>query len=729
MPTLPDAYSAVGVVTPQSDRPIASYQGGQVGQAIEQAGVQGAKVADEMQDTQDKLDDGFARSHLTTKMIQFAKEDENNPDIAGAPQRWNDNLAAATQEAAGMFSRPQTAKLFTARAGLDTASLYSGFLQNVDTKRRDQGVASVLNAGEQESRNFVDAPDPNTQASVAARYGSILDNAASSGLITATEAEKQKKEWHATTADALIQQKLWSGDIDGAKKFYEANKTYLPMGTQMQLERAMHTEGMRVTGSSNADAILSGGDLPASTSGPTSSINPYNLGNVKTPQGAASNTAQFAQPASPADGVTLTANTLRNGYQGLTLQQIGAKWAPSSENNTSDWVKNVSAGSGISPSTVPNLDDPATLKNLLTGIATAEKSPQDRLRFTDDVLTQGISDSLAGKQPQTSEAAAPPTGKPVSFQPGASPVQTLINLDKAYPDALNRAMAIPNIDERSATISALEQRHTIYKAAADAWKTEIQSQVGKLSMDPNFTSVDQIPQEIKAKLVDSPTSIEFLQKAANYNLERGSGASTKDMREYGTGFYDAFKSIHAPSTDPGRITDITQLQARVGPKGDLTMAGYDKLSKELAGKNTPDGEAEGMMKKQFLANAKGQITGSDEANGFKDPRGDELFLKFMAHALPAYEQGKAQGKSAIQLLNPDSPDYIGKGIPSFKRPLNERIADMTQDLGGVAGQRTAESIFADIRSGKITKDQGKAEGIKLGLFADKPNSPPVPRPE
>lgn len=130
----------------------------------------------------------------------------------------------------------------------------------------------------------------------------------------------------------------------------------------------------------------------------------YNIGNVKTASGATNDTSDFQKVSSPTDGVTLAANTLRDGYQGLTLSQIGAKWAPSSENNTNDWVKNVSTSSGISPDTVPNLNDPATLQGLIRGIGTAEKSPTDRANFTNDIISQGVANSLSGAKPTMANA-------------------------------------------------------------------------------------------------------------------------------------------------------------------------------------------------------------------------------------------------------------------------------------------------------------------------------------
>jgi hypothetical protein len=89
-------------------------------------------------------------------------------------------------------------------------------------------------------------------------------------------------------------------------------------------------------------------------------------------------------------------------------------------------------------------------------------------------------------------------------------------------------------------------------------------------------------------------------------------ANSKADKTYGPGFYETYKMVHLPEGTPGRITDPSQLYARVGPNGDLTVAGVDKLVNEIQSRKTPEGVAESEMKKQFLANAKGQISGSDE---------------------------------------------------------------------------------------------------------------------
>jgi muramidase (phage lysozyme) len=220
----------------------------------------------------------------------------------------------------------------------------------------------------------------------------------------------------------------------------------------------------------------------------------------------------------------------------------------------------------------------------------------------------------------------------------------------------------------------------------------------------------------------------------------------KPEHTYGPAFYDMYRRVHAAPDDPQRITDPGELYGHVGPNGDLTVAGVDKLASEIQGRKTPEGFAEGEMKLQFLKNARAQITGTDEGLHIRDPKGDQLYQKFMTQALPAYEAARKQGKSAADLLNPDSPSYVGKSIATFRRPMDQWFSDMVHDqpAGSAAGTapghpaaaapfdpKSVKSLDETVRlyrSGQITKQQADALAIERGWGFRKPpaEQPQVP---
>lgn len=190
-----------------------------------------------------------------------------------------------------------------------------------------------------------------------------------------------------------------------AMELYKERKDAIPKDAQVRIETSLTP---RVVNAHAADAVGSTINLanqdhrylllnpPQQSSAGSYS---YNMGNVKTSRGSQEGIAEFVNPATPVDGAILAANNLRKNYVGLSLGAIGNKWAPAAENKTSDWVNNVSKVSGIAVDEVPDLNNPEVLGRLLKGIATAEKSPEDRANFTDEVIAQAAQSSISGKEP------------------------------------------------------------------------------------------------------------------------------------------------------------------------------------------------------------------------------------------------------------------------------------------------------------------------------------------
>jgi muramidase (phage lysozyme) len=213
-------------------------------------------------------------------------------------------------------------------------------------------------------------------------------------------------------------------------------------------------------------------------------------------------------------------------------------------------------------------------------------------------------------------------------------------------------------------------------------------------------------------------------------LEKATGTE-KTERTYGAGFYDVYRRVHLPESDPDRVTDQSQLYSHVGPQGDLTVAGVDKLVTEIQARKSPEGVAESEMKAQFLKNARAQITGTDEGLHIKDPKGDELYLKFLAQVLPQYDAQRKAGKSATTLFNPESPDYLGKAITGFRRPMDQWYADTIHDQAAPgrfdpAAVKSLDDLVAAYRHGDVDKATADALAIQKGWAVRKP--PPAAMP-
>ena len=246
---------------------------------------------------------------------------------------------------------------------------------------------------------------------------SYADNSAGQALKATTQSSIENS--HGIIWQNAISAKAEQNPLD-AQQFYQENKDSIPPMAQARIESFLNpkVDNYKADGIVNTSMVMGRQQYRQDLLNPSSSgSNPNNLGNVKTAEGAANGTANFINPATPTDGVIATANNLRSNYQGLTLEQIASKWTGENPQKVSDWVKNASAASGIAPNATPNLSNPAELSSLLKGIATAEKSPADRAAFTDDVIGQGVTASLNGKQASLLPA---PVGKNYATNPDGS---------------------------------------------------------------------------------------------------------------------------------------------------------------------------------------------------------------------------------------------------------------------------------------------------------------------
>jgi hypothetical protein len=318
------------------------------------------------------------------------------------------------------------------------------------------------------------------------------------------------------------------------------------------------------------------------------------------------------------------------------------------------------------------------------------------------------------------------TDAPETNRTDASTLMDRIQTDPVFADrpelqkaVLQNAFGKIALQERADAMTAKAQKDQSDAAEMQVFQ-DIHSPTPKSTVD-TIMGNPYMDKEAKERMVDQ--------------LDKATGADRAD-KTYGKGFYDLYKAVHAPEGDPSRITDPSQLYSHVGPNGDLTVSGVDKLVTEINGRKTPEGEAEGEMKSAFLKNARNQISGSDEGLHIKDPKGDELYLKFLAQFFPSYEAAKNQGKSAATLFNPESPDYLGKMISGFRRPMNEWYSDMMADQGGGPDQagkfdptkvKTVDDLVAAYHAGNVPKAQADQIAIDRGWAYRKP--PPAPMPE
>jgi hypothetical protein len=305
-----------------------------------------------------------------------------------------------------------------------------------------------------------------------------------------------------------------------------------------------------------------------------------------------------------------------------------------------------------------------------------------------------------------------------------------------HPQAMNAAITYTNkiFEAQSGSYADMERQHHIIQQQRAMISDDAENDYMKQIYAP---TVNAKPLSVQNIVLDDRLSRESKDRIIKLIKDPGE----KDDKTYGQGFVQSFQMVHAPEGTPGRITDPKQLYDQLGKDGGLTFAGVEKLRSEINLKQTPEGAAEGEMKKAFLKNAQAQITGTDEGLHIKDPKGDQLYLQFMAQALPRYEQGRKEGKSPSQLLDPTSTDYIGKGLidqpgHGFRRPMTEWFNDTIHDTPPPAASAKPAFVISKVKSlddlvtafknGDVTPQQAREYALANGWASRKPKAIAAP---
>lgn len=201
------------------------------------------------------------------------------------------------------------------------------------------------------------------------------------------------------------------------------------------------------------------------------------------------------------------------------------------------------------------------------------------------------------------------------------------------------------------------------KAAATATETEF---ITKLVEDSTSLS----PVDVARSNLSPDDKIKWL------NILKGKPEVIRTVPEV---YLDVYERIQLPPDDPRYVSE-DMLPAFVG-KG-LTLENVNSFRMEASGRKTEAGQIEHDLKDGLVKLAKSSLTGSDPLFRLRDPKGDEQLQKFMTWFLPEYSAQRKAGKSAVELLNPESPAYLGKALEQYKRTPAQFLKDMMENNPG-----------------------------------------------
>ncbi len=194
--------------------------------------------------------------------------------------------------------------------------------------------------------------------------------------------------------------------------------------------------------------------------------------------------------------------------------------------------------------------------------------------------------------------------------------------------------------------------------------------------------------EFIAKLVEDPNSLSA-KEVSNSNMTPddklkwlgiiGKAGKPGAIKTDPAVYLDTYQRIGLPPDDPRHLGE-DDLPALVGHG--LRLEDVNSFRSEIQGKKTEAGRIEGELKDGLLKLAKTSLTGADPLFRIRDRKGDEQLQKFTAWFLPEYSRQRQAGKSAVDLLDPNSKDYLGKAIDQYKRPRAVFMHDLMEDNPG-----------------------------------------------
>lgn len=204
MPTIPTAVD-LGVATPRPDSnvPNVGAEAGAVGEAQARAGGEVVNLGNTVLDVHDEIAYANANSMLWQSKVALDQKYKNDPDPKTAPQRYEAELQAISQQAAGMITRPRMQTQFQDMASRFVIARGVEMVQNrADAQLQDQGRAALLTQFNTNLDLAVRSGDDATAAGLIGSMGKSLDAGVSAGYVSATEAVKLKQDFGRDYADA-----------------------------------------------------------------------------------------------------------------------------------------------------------------------------------------------------------------------------------------------------------------------------------------------------------------------------------------------------------------------------------------------------------------------------------------------------------------------------------------------------------------------------------------------
>lgn len=192
--------------------------------------------------------------------------------------------------------------------------------------------------------------------------------------------------------------------------------------------------------------------------------------------------------------------------------------------------------------------------------------------------------------------------------------------------------------------------------------------------------------------------------------------------------------IHADAEDPAAITSEAQIKAEY-ISGKLTWEQMQRAEREFQDRLTLPGQVQAEMKKRMFREV-------DALYSRADPEMSQaMSAKFTSYALQELEEAQKRGESTRELLDANSPKYLGRRAQTFLRDPKEVFKGTVNKLKARAAAKKGEIVVPDGRVLMINPagqmghvpaakvEEKKKQGFKLAneekptKAAEKPKKP------
>jgi hypothetical protein len=226
MPRIPDS-SQLGYSVPQARTPRFQDRSGQiVGGATQRLAGTVGRVADVLQEREDKFSYAQAKSTLLQADIETRRSLENDPDWGTFEKRYSESMTKAREKASGMIRSNRDRALFDMDAKLDVergVGEVRGIARRKEVDTGRGGLAAMLDTSRATALN---AQDEATRASVINNVQESLSGAVEKGYISEQERVSQSQSWSTSYAEGYIDLQPLGRQIEVLQK---------PDGTPAQL--------------------------------------------------------------------------------------------------------------------------------------------------------------------------------------------------------------------------------------------------------------------------------------------------------------------------------------------------------------------------------------------------------------------------------------------------------------------------------------------------------------